>query len=52
MSESFIKIAKRIIKEHPEYFDALAEFDKTGKLPDITNPKVKQILLKKYNRNT
>ena len=51
MSESFIKIAKRIIKEHPENFDALAEFDKTGKLPDFTNPKVKQKLLKKYNRN-
>ena len=31
--KTFIETARRIIKEHPEYFEALLDFEKTGKLP-------------------
>ena len=34
--KSFIETAREIIKRNPEYFEALAEFDRTGKLPKIT----------------
>jgi len=30
-----VERAKKIIKEHPEYFEALLEFERTGKLPKL-----------------
>ena len=35
----FVKKAKKIIKENPEYFEALVEFEKTGKLPKLSYKK-------------
>lgn len=29
-----LKTALQLIKEHPEYFEALVGFEKTGKLPE------------------
>jgi len=34
-----LKIAKEIIKKHPEYFEALLEFERTKKLPKFTYKK-------------
>lgn len=34
-----VKIARRLVKEHPEYFDALLVFEKTGKLPKFNYKK-------------
>ncbi len=43
MSErNILKIAKKIIKEHPEYFEALVEFERTGRLPKIKRRKNKE----------
>ena len=33
--KEIVKAAEKIIKEHPEYFEALVEFEKTGELPDF-----------------
>ena len=33
--KEIVKTAKRIIKSNPEYFEALVEFEKTGKLPKL-----------------
>ncbi len=30
-----LQIAKRIVKENPEYFEALVEFERTKKLPKL-----------------
>lgn len=37
--KKILKTAKRIIKENPEYFEALLEFEKTKKLPKFTYKK-------------
>ena len=37
--EIIIKRAKKIIKENPEYFEALVEFEKTKKLPKLSYKK-------------
>ncbi len=34
----FVELAKRAVKEHPEVFEALLEYERTGKLPK-PNPK-------------
>ena len=31
-----IQISKKLVKEHPEYFEALVEFERTKKLPKLT----------------
>ena len=31
-----LKIAKRIVKENPEHFEALVEFERTKKLPKLS----------------
>jgi hypothetical protein len=31
----FVKTARRIVRENPEVFEALLEFEKTGRLPTI-----------------
>lgn len=31
--KEFVKIAKKIIAQHPEAFEAMLEFERTGKLP-------------------
>ncbi len=33
--KEIVRLAKRIIKEQPEAFEALLEFERTGKLPKI-----------------
>lgn len=35
-SNNIVKNAKRIIKEHPEYFEALMEFERTKRLPKLS----------------
>lgn len=35
----FMERAREIIKRNPEYFEALVEFEKTGKLPKFTSKK-------------
>ena len=37
--KNIVKTAERIVKEHPEYFDALLVFEKTGKLPKFNYKK-------------
>lgn len=37
--KKIVKIAGRLVKEHPEYFDALLVFEKTGKLPKFNYKK-------------
>lgn len=37
--KEIVRIAKKIVKEHPEYFDALLVFEKTGKLPKFNYKK-------------
>ena len=34
--KKFLEIGKRIIKENPEVFEALMEFERTKKLPKLT----------------
>ncbi len=34
-----VKTAKKLVKEHPEYFEALVEFERTGKLPKLNYKK-------------
>jgi len=34
-NSQILQIAKRIIKENPEYFEALVEFERTKKLPKL-----------------
>lgn len=31
-----VKIAKKLVKEHPDYFEALVEFERTKKLPKLS----------------
>ena len=31
-----VQIAKKIVKENPEYFEALVEFERTKKLPKLS----------------
>lgn len=33
--KEIVRLAKRIIKEQPEAFEALLEFERTGKLPKV-----------------
>ena len=33
--KQLVKLAKESIKEHPEAFEALMEFERTGKLPKL-----------------
>lgn len=35
--KQLVKLAKEAIKEHPEAFEALMEFERTGKLPKLTH---------------
>jgi len=35
--KKILQISKRIVKEHPEYFEALVEYEKTGELPKDFN---------------
>lgn len=37
--KEFVKLAKESIKENPEVFDALLEFEKTGRVPKFTRKK-------------
>ena len=37
--ENIVKRAKKIIKENPEYFEALVEFERTKKLPKLSYKK-------------
>ena len=30
-----LKVARRIVKEHPDWFEALVEFERTKKLPKL-----------------
>lgn len=52
-SSKYVQYAKQAIEEHPELFEALLEFERTGKLPK-PNPKeranftIDAALLKKY----
>lgn len=51
--KKFIETAKRIIKENPEVFEALLEFERTKKLPKLTrkeriNITIDSNLLKKF----
>ncbi|MEK6907391.1 MAG: hypothetical protein AABW45_02590 [Nanoarchaeota archaeon] len=39
LSDKTIKIAKKVIKENPEYFEALVEFERTKKLPRLNYKK-------------
>ena len=39
LSDKIIDKAKKIIKENPEYFEALVEFEKTKKLPRLNYKK-------------
>jgi len=34
--DNILKNVKRIVKEHPEYFEALIEFERTKKLPKFS----------------
>lgn len=36
-SNKFVEAGKRIIRENPEIFEALVDFEKTGRLPRITH---------------
>lgn len=52
-SSKFVETAKRIIRENPRMFDALLEFEKTGKLPKLTyreriNLTIDENLLRKF----
>ncbi len=55
LSDKTIRIAKKIIKENPEYFEALVEFEKTKKLPRLSYKKRANFTLDskllKYFRN-
>ncbi len=51
----FLKTALRLIKEHPQIFEALAEYDRTRKMPKTVyreriNITINSILLKKFKR--
>lgn len=35
-SSKFVETARRIIREHPEVFEALLDFERTKRLPKIT----------------
>lgn len=37
-SSKFVELAKQAVQKHPEVFEALMEFERTGKLPK-PNPK-------------
>lgn len=39
LSNNIVNRAKKIIKENPEYFEALIEFEKTKKLPRLNYKK-------------
>ena len=54
-SSNILKNAKRIIKENPEYFEALLEFERTKILPKIrykerVNFTIDSNLLKRFKR--
>ena len=38
-SDKILKNVRRIVKEHPEYFEALVEFERTKKLPKFSYKK-------------
>jgi len=51
--KELVKLAKEAIREHPEAFEALMEFERTGKLPKLTykvraNFTLDSTLLKKF----
>ncbi len=39
LSDKVVERAKKIIKENPEYFEALVEFEKTKKIPKLNYKK-------------
>jgi len=39
LSDSIVERAKKLIKENPEYFEALVEFERTKKLPRLNYKK-------------
>ncbi len=39
LGKNIVKLAKKSIKEEPEVFDALLEFEKTGRVPKFTRKK-------------
>jgi len=55
-SNEFLETAKRIIRERPEVFEALLEYEKTKRLPKTTyrqriNLTINSSLLKKFKRH-
>lgn len=46
-SDKFLQRAKQVIKDNPEVFEALLEFEKTGRLPTIEELKKRKQELKK-----
>ena len=51
----FLKTALRLIKEHPQVFEALAEFDRTRKMPktiyrERINVTIDSTLIRKFKR--
>ncbi len=36
MPSKFLETARRVVREHPEVFDALLEYERTKKLPKLT----------------
>ncbi|MBI2668701.1 hypothetical protein HYX14_02565 [Candidatus Woesearchaeota archaeon] len=51
----YLKYALNIIKEHPQVFEALAEYDRTGKLPktiyrERLNITIDNTLLRKFKQ--
>jgi hypothetical protein len=47
MSESkFLRTARRIIRENPEVFEALLEFERTGRLPAVAELKKRNLAQK------
>ena len=39
-SSKFVELAKQIVRKHPEMFESLMEYERTGKLPK-PNPKIR-----------
>ena len=51
----FLKTALRLIKEHPQVFEALAEYDRTRKMPktiyrERINVTIDSTLIRKFKR--
>ena len=56
MPSKFLKQAKKVIKEHPQVFEALEEYDRTRKMPrtvyrERINLTINGDLLKKFRKH-